>query len=173
MNVNPNLSRRTFLSWYMAGLMTATVVAGLAPILVFIWPPPAKGQKKGDVAVTLDTAPADLQEGDAVRFDAPATGAFVMQDGGGANAPGDIAYSGYLVKHGGKTMAYAVNCSHLGCSINFDKAGAKFACPCHGSEFHLDGSVKQPPAAAPLSRLKYKEAGAKQIAVDGITFGGA
>jgi len=173
MNVNPNVSRRTFLSWYMAGLMTATLVAGLAPILVYVWPPPAKGQKKGDVAVVLDTAIADLKDDDAVRFDAPSTGAFVMQDGGGDNAAGDIAYSGYVVKTGGKVAAFAVNCSHLGCSVNFDKPGKRFACPCHGSIFNLDGTVQHGPATAPLSHLKYKEAGAKQISVDGITFGGS
>ena len=31
MGVDPNVSRRTFLTWYMAGLMTATLVAGIAP----------------------------------------------------------------------------------------------------------------------------------------------
>ena len=173
MNVNPNVSRRTFLSWYMAGLMTATLVAGLAPILVYIWPPPAKGQKKADVAVTLDKAISAIQEGDAVRFDSPSSAAFVMQDGGGDNAAGDIAYAGYLVRYSGKTTAFAVNCSHLGCSVNFTKDKQRFDCPCHGSEFHLDGSVLRGPAAAPLSHLKYKETGTQQIAVDGFTFGGA
>lgn len=172
MNVNPNVSRRTFLSWYMAGLMTATVVAGLAPILVYVWPPPAKGQKKGDVMVNLDKSIAELQDGDALRFDSPNGAAFVMQDGGGDNAAGDIAYSGYVVKAGSKATAYAVNCSHLGCSINFNKDQHRFECPCHGSQFKIDGSVLHGPATAPLSHLKYKDAGAKQIAVDGITFGG-
>ena len=173
MNVNPNVSRRTFLSWYMAGLMTATLVAGLAPLLVYVWPPPAKGQKKGDVPVTLDSALADLKDGDALRFDAPTGAAFVMQDGGGDNAAGDIAYSGYVVKVGDKLNAYAVNCSHLGCSVQANKDKKRFECPCHGSQFNLDGSVLHGPATAPLSHLKYKEAGANQIAVDGITFGGA
>jgi hypothetical protein len=48
------VTRRTFLGWWIASLMTATVVTGLAPILVFLWPAPPKGQKKGPLTVALD-----------------------------------------------------------------------------------------------------------------------
>ena len=40
-------TRRTFLGWWMASLLTATVVTGVLPILVYLWPAPPKGQKKG------------------------------------------------------------------------------------------------------------------------------
>ena len=56
MGVDPNVSRRTFLTWYMAGLMTATLVAGLAPILVYVWPPAPPGQKNAKVKGWLPSA---------------------------------------------------------------------------------------------------------------------
>ena len=55
----------------MAGLLTATVVVGLAPILVYLWPAPPKGQKKLPVTVALDKPLDQLANGEAVKFDAP------------------------------------------------------------------------------------------------------
>ena len=74
------LSRRTFLGWWIASLMTATVVTAVAPMLVFFWPAPPKGQRKGALTVALDTAIDQLQDGDAVKFNAPTSpnSAFIM-----------------------------------------------------------------------------------------------
>ena len=168
MGVNPNVSRRTFLTWYMAGLMTATVVAGLAPILVYIWPPSPAGEKIGDVKVTPDSPLSQLAENDALRFNAPQNSGFLMLDGGGANFKDGRAYAGYAVKKGGKTLYYAVTCSHLGCSINFNKDAQRFECPCHGSRFSIDGKVTHGPAAFPLSHLKVSEQGGSLL-VHGFT----
>jgi Rieske Fe-S protein len=168
MGVDPNVSRRTFLTWWMAGLMTATVVAGLAPILVYIWPPPPAGEKLGDVKVTPQTPLSQLAEDDVVRFDAPPNSGFIELDGGGANAKGNVTYSGYAVKHAGKTTFFAVTCSHLGCSVNFNKDAKRFECPCHGSRFSLEGQVIHGPALFPLSHLKVTEQ-ADSLLVNGFT----
>ena len=40
------VTRRNFLGWWMGGILTALTVAGIAPILVYLWPAPPKGQKK-------------------------------------------------------------------------------------------------------------------------------
>ena len=158
----------------MAGLLTATVVAGVLPILPFLWPAPPKGQKKGPISISLDTPLNQLQEGQPLKILAPTNpnSAFVMADGGGDNAPGDLAFGAYVVKTNGKVEVFAQNCSHLGCSINFNKDGNSFDCPCHGSRFHLDGTVLHGPAADPLSHLSWKEGDtANQIQVDGIQLG--
>jgi Rieske Fe-S protein len=167
-------TRRTFLGWWLASLLTATVVTGLLPILVFFWPAPPKGQKKGPLQVSLDTAIDQLQDGSATKFVAPTSpnSAFIMTDGGGDNAPGDLAFGGYVVKTGGKVSVFAQNCSHLGCSVNFNADAKTFDCPCHGSRFHLDGSVLHGPAAYPLSHLGWKQGdSANTIQVDGIILG--
>ncbi|MGH7867656.1 MAG: Rieske 2Fe-2S domain-containing protein [Candidatus Dormibacteraceae bacterium] len=168
------MTRRTFLGWWMAGLLTATVVIGAGPLLLYLWPAPPKGQKKGLLKVTLDTPLDQLQEGDAIKFNAPTTpnSAFVMADGGGDNAPGDLAFGGFLIKNGGKLDALAINCSHLGCSVALNKAAKSFDCPCHGSRFHLDGTVLHGPAAYPLSHLTWKQGDSPTaIQVDGIVLG--
>src|SRR5947199_4574268 len=113
-------TRRTFIGWWMAGLLTSTVLTGLAPILVFLWPAPPKGQKKQAIKVALTKPATDIQNGEAVQFFAPKSpnSAFVMEDGGGDNAAGDLAFGGFLVKDGsGNVKAFAINCSHLGCSV--------------------------------------------------------
>ena len=158
----------------MASLLTATVVAGGAPILVFLWPAPAKGQKKGPITVSLEKPLDQLQNGDAVKFDAPKSpnSAFIMADGGGDNAPGDLAFGGFVVKNGENVAVFAQNCSHLGCSINFNPDARTFDCPCHGSRFNLDGTVLRGPAQNPLSHLSWKQGDTPTtIQVDGIVLG--
>jgi Rieske Fe-S protein len=160
----------------MAALLTSTVVTGLAPIVVFLWPAPPKGQKKTSIKVTLTKAASDIQNGEAIQFFAPKTpnSAFVMTDGGGDNAPGDLAFGGFLVKdNAGQVNAFAINCSHLGCSVALNPTAGSFDCPCHGSRFHLDGTVLRGPAAYPLSHLKWAQDAADPttITVDGLILG--
>jgi Rieske Fe-S protein len=167
-------TRRTFLAWWMASLLTSTVVIGLAPILIYLWPAPPKGQKKGPLTVSLPKALNSLADGEAVKFDAPTSpnSAFIMADGGGDNASGDLAFSGFVVKNQGKIDVLAINCSHLGCSVALNANANTFDCPCHGSRFHLDGTVLHGPAAYPLSHLTWKEGSQPtSIDVDGIVLG--
>ena len=173
-DVAARFTRRTFLGWWLASLLTATVVAGVLPILVYFWPAPPKGQKKGPISITLDTPLDQIPDGQAVKILAPTNpnSAFIMADGGGDNAPGQLAFGGYVVKNHGKLTVYAQNCPHLGCSFNFNKDAETFDCPCHGSRFRLDGSVLHGPAADPLSHLTWKQGDTpSQIQVDGIQLG--
>lgn len=158
----------------MASLLTSTVVIGLAPILVFLWPAPPKGQKKEALTVSLGKALDQLADGDAIKFDAPTSpnSAFIMADGGGDNAAGELAFGGFVVKNKGKVDVFAINCSHLGCSIALNTDAKTFDCPCHGSRFNLDGTVLHGPAAHPLSHLKWTQApDPSAISIDGIVLG--
>ncbi len=169
-----SFTRRTFLGWSIAVLMTATVVTGLLPILIYFWPAPPKGQRKGSLNVSLQTPIDQIQEGDAVKISAPTSpnSAFIMADGGGDNSKGDLAFGGFVVKNQGKLDVYAMNCSHLGCSVAFNKDAKSFDCPCHGSRFHIDGTVLHGPAAYPLSHLTWKQSdNPNTIQVDGIILG--
>ena len=168
------VTRRTFLGWQIAVLMTATVVTAVLPILVFLWPAPPRGQKKVPLTITLDKPMDQISDGDAVKFDAPSSpnSAFIMADGGGDNAPGDLAFGGFVVKHGGKVDVFAINCSHLGCSVALNPNAKTFDCPCHGSRFNLDGTVLHGPAPVPLSHLTWKQGDSPStIQVDGIILG--
>jgi len=37
-------------------------------------------------------------------------------------------------------------CTHMGCMVNYDKNTNKLICPCHGSEFEINGKVTEGPA---------------------------
>lgn len=53
----------------------------------------------------------------------------------------------------------AVNpiCTHQGCTVEWKADKKMFACPCHGSEFALDGKVIEKPAKKPLASYETKE----------------
>jgi menaquinol-cytochrome c reductase iron-sulfur subunit len=53
----------------------------------------------------------------------------------------------------GKMQAVSSSCSHLGCSVAFDRQKEQFLCPCHLGSFHLDGSVAGGPPPKPLEKL--------------------
>lgn len=48
----------------------------------------------------------------------------------------------------GSYSAVSTRCSHRGCEVA--PRGERLACPCHGSEYTLEGSVLQGPAERPL-----------------------
>ncbi len=155
--------------------MTATVITGALPLLIFLWPAPPKGQKKTVLKVALPTPMAQIENGTAVKFDAPTSpnSAFVMADGGGDNGAGELAFGGFVSKdEQGKVQVFAQNCSHLGCSVALNAPDKTLDCPCHGSKFNLDGSVKHGPAAYPLSHLTWKQGDTPDtIQVDGLILG--
>ncbi|HTY00992.1 MAG TPA: Rieske (2Fe-2S) protein [Bacteroidota bacterium] len=67
-----------------------------------------------------------------------------------------IQYSnGYLLVAHTATSTFSVLsgiCTHQGCIVNGFSAGI-FSCPCHGSEFDLNGGVIHGPATAPLQKF--------------------
>ncbi len=151
------ITRRNFIVWYLAGLLTATVVAIVAPILIFIYPP--QGQtKKQSTTIKLDRALIAIAANEAVKFQAPPETGFIMADGGGDNAPGKVAFGGFAAKDAaGQLTVLAWTCSHLGCSVAYAADARQFQCPCHGSQFDVSGKVVHGPAVAALSHLDWKQ----------------
>jgi Rieske Fe-S protein len=57
----------------------------------------------------------------------------------------------YLVRfEDGGFLALSLICSHLGCSVIWDKTRNQFLCPCHSSAFDRLGNVINSPAPRPL-----------------------
>ena len=57
----------------------------------------------------------------------------------------------YLVRLAdGGLLALSLKCSHLGCSVSWDANKSRFICPCHASEFAMNGNVINPPAPRAL-----------------------
>lgn len=57
---------------------------------------------------------------------------------------------------GGEVIAYAPQCTHLGCAYHWDESKKQFLCPCHNSVFSVDGKVVSGPAPRPLDRYDAK-----------------
>ena len=55
----------------------------------------------------------------------------------------------------GELRAVLSTCSHSGCEVAKRKNG--FECPCHGSEYDLEGHVVKGPAPAPLDSYPVRE----------------
>ena len=52
----------------------------------------------------------------------------------------------------GQFIAYAVNCTHLGCPVRWLDQAELFMCPCHGGVYYKDGTVAAGPPPEPLFR---------------------
>jgi Rieske Fe-S protein len=51
-----------------------------------------------------------------------------------------------------KYSAVYMQCTHQGCELHPNKTS--LVCPCHGSEFSIDGKVQNPPADKDLKQFK-------------------
>jgi len=51
--------------------------------------------------------------------------------------------------------ALSLVCPHLGCTVEPSEGG--YACPCHGSRFNQDGSLRNGPASQRMKVLKVEE----------------
>jgi len=56
----------------------------------------------------------------------------------------------------GSFTAFAVNCTHLGCPVNWLEDARLFLCPCHGGVYNADGSVAGGPPPHPLLRYEVR-----------------
>ena len=54
----------------------------------------------------------------------------------------------------GAMHAYSAACTHLGCHLHWNSFERCWDCPCHGSQFDIDGAVLNGPAIHPLERIE-------------------
>ena len=53
-------------------------------------------------------------------------------------------------------VAFAANCTHLGCPVRWLPEAKLFICPCHGGTFDQDGTVAAGPPPRPLARYEVR-----------------
>ncbi|MCA1644379.1 MAG: Rieske 2Fe-2S domain-containing protein [Chloroflexi bacterium] len=61
--------------------------------------------------------------------------------------------------------AYGLNCTHLGCPVNWRAGAELFLCPCHGGVYYADGSVAGGPPPRPLVRYTVRIGDAERVQV--------
>lgn len=68
-------------------------------------------------------------------------------------------------------IVFAVNCTHLGCPVNWRPKAQLFLCPCHGGVYYADGTVAAGPPPEPLIRLAVRvQGGEVQVLTRPVTF---
>lgn len=59
----------------------------------------------------------------------------------------------------GDFTVFAVNCTHLGCPVNWLPDAKIFLCPCHGGVYYSDGTVAAGPPPLPLFQYQARVIG--------------
>ncbi len=63
----------------------------------------------------------------------------------------------YLRRQKGESQVECLSamCPHAGCFVNYDTESDTFVCPCHNSQFALDGAIIEPsPSPRPMDALE-------------------
>ena len=92
----------------------------------------------------------------------------VLADYPGLEAPGSwvalqvpgLEEEVVLIHAGDGFHCVSRKCTHMGCKVGYDPEARHIKCPCHGSEYTLDGDNKKGPAKEPLRQYEARLAGA-------------
>jgi menaquinol-cytochrome c reductase iron-sulfur subunit len=140
--INPG--RRRFLNRLiilLAGFGTA--VAGI-PVLSYV------------LTTFTHKMPADWHGVGAVEnFAVGKTVHVAFKNQGARPWAGATARTGAWLRRTGKQefVAFALNCTHLGCPVRWEEKARLFMCPCHGGVYYEDGAVAAGPPPLPLQRF--------------------
>jgi cytochrome b6-f complex iron-sulfur subunit len=72
----------------------------------------------------------------------------------------------FIVRDGNSFAALSAVCTHLGCTVRNNPAGAGFSCPCHGSVYQADGTNIAGPAPKPLDAFEVSSGPNGELIVD-------
>jgi menaquinol-cytochrome c reductase iron-sulfur subunit len=140
-----NLSRRGFLSLLCVGLGALGTLLLSVPILGFILGPLFQKVPHRWVGV-----------GSVNQFNTGETVEITFQD------PSSLPWGGVTTRTGGwlrresdkEFIAFAINCTHLGCPVRWEPKTELFLCPCHGGVYYSSGKVAGGPPPKPLNRYQ-------------------
>ena len=72
----------------------------------------------------------------------------------------------YIIHDEKGIYAMSAICTHLGCTVNWERNDLEYQCPCHGSIYDALGTNIAGPAPRPLERLEIKVHKNKRLSVD-------
>lgn len=139
----PSPERRRFLAGLTAALGAGTAAVAGAPVVAFILSPLFKEEPDAwrEVGSVSDFAPGETRK---VTFADPSPLPW----------SGVAGRSAVWLRRTGESsfVAFAINCTHLGCPVRWLRDAELFMCPCHGGVFYQDGSVAAGPPRRELVR---------------------
>jgi menaquinol-cytochrome c reductase iron-sulfur subunit len=150
------LTRRRFLNRIglaLSGLAAAVVsVPILAYLLSPLLQPPSEEWR--DLGVVDNFRIGETVE---VAFDEPSSLPWA----------GQTSRSAIWLRRSGERdfTAFGLNCTHLGCPVNWRAGAELFLCPCHGGVYYADGSVAGGPPPRPLPRYSVRIADNERVQV--------
>ena len=147
-------SRRTFYSaliGVLGGLMTAALALPAAAYLMM----KPKTVSTGEYVEAADLTTLKVGQPEEVVFHRTRVDGWRTVD---------EKTTAWVVKTDEKNVvAYAPQCTHLGCAYHWDEKESHFLCPCHTSIFSMDGKVQSGPAPRPLDRYAIRINGSKLL----------
>jgi len=148
-----HLTRRKFSVATIHGIWAAIIAALGAPSIAYLLIP-ARARRKNDwveAAEVTQLIPA-----------VPLEVAFRRNRVDGWRVVSEKS-TAWVVKLPEEIVAYAPQCTHLGCAYHWDSRQTHFVCPCHNSVFAVDGKVEEGPAPRPLDRYQTRIEGSKVL----------
>ena len=147
-----SLGRRRFHVVLITGLWGVIGAALATPAALFFLTTPANRSKAKWSAAG---------EASKLQPNVPALVTFQRERGGGWSPAAKETVTAWVVESPDRNItAFSPKCTHLGCAYHWANADRRFVCPCHGSQFGIDGHVLRGPATRPLDRYETKvEAG--------------
>ena len=136
-------TRRQFLARLSLVLSSGAAAVVTVPIVAYLLSPLISPAPRVWVEVgKLD----DFKEGETRKVD--------WDDPSPLPWAGQTARTSLWVRRSGPTdfIAFAVNCTHLGCPVNWQSSANLVLCPCHGGVYYADGRVAGGPPPRPLVR---------------------
>lgn len=126
------VSRRRFLSRLSLGLSALAGAVVSVPILAYLLSPLLNPTR--NVWRTVGRVDSfKIGETVEVAFEEPSPVAWAGQT---------ALTAAWLRRTDERTFtAFAVNCTHLGCPVNWRAEAQLFLCPCHGGVYYADGQV--------------------------------
>ncbi len=125
-----SISRRSFINWLVKGSLAGSALLGMGMLGRFISFQSERSEQSQPTEFDLGLA-STYPVGSQTPY--PPAQAFIIHS--------DEGY-----------RAISLVCPHLGCMVNV--TGEGFACPCHGSRYLPDGSLRNGPSSRPLAALR-------------------
>lgn len=146
--------RRTFHLSFIYGLWGLITAALSVPAVAYLLFPP-KRRQNADFVAAADLTQLALKQPEEVVFRRNNV------DGWKISSEKDTAWVVRLSES--EVVAFAPQCTHLGCAYHWDERRDHFVCPCHTSAFSIDGRVLTGPAPRALDRYETKVEGGKLL----------
>jgi menaquinol-cytochrome c reductase iron-sulfur subunit len=139
--------RRTFFLTVIYGLWAAIGAALSIPAAIYLFLPPRLRKEKewteaGDIAKMTPNSPVEM--------------VFRRNRVDGWRILSEKSTAWAVKLDSGDIVAFAPQCTHLGCAYHWEEPKKQFLCPCHTSVFSIDGKVVSGPAPRPLDRFEAK-----------------